>query len=170
MANTVINDTDKTVYLKVGDEEAIALEPGAMFTGDIDGVWQPERPNEVYKIGDYVDATVRPTGIDPFGPDVILEAGGYFGWQDQNFIDTKPGWKPFVTAAKSKHAKKQSPSGSGNGKLIEKPTLEDRMMITPDQVEFIITTLLEIKSQTVANTLLIETMQEKLGIKICDKN
>jgi hypothetical protein len=170
MANTVINDTNKTVYLKVGDEDAFPLEPGSMFTGDIDGVWQPERPNEVYKIGDFVDATVRPTGIDPFGPDVILEAGGYFGWQDQNFIDTAPGWKPFVSEAKTHHAKKQAPSGSSNGKLIEKPTPEDRMMITPDQVDFIITTLLEIKGQNAANTFLIETLQDKLGVKKCRKD
>jgi hypothetical protein len=85
-------------------------------------------------------------------------------------LSLPPGWRPFVSDAKTQHAKKQMPSGSGNGKLIEKPNPEDRMMITPDQVEFIITALLEIKGQTVANTLLIEAMHEKLGIKICDKN
>jgi hypothetical protein len=166
MANTVINDTDKTVYLKVGDD-SFPLEPGRMFTGDIDGVWQPERPNEVYKLGDYADATVRPTGIDPFGPDVIHHDLAGNGWQNPDFVDKHPDWKPFVSQSKAHHAKKQNPTGSGNGKLIEKPLPEDRMKITSDQIDFIITTLLEIKGQTVANTILIESLREKTSGKKC---
>lgn len=169
MANTVINDTDKTVYLKLGEDEAFPLEPGAMYTGNIDGIWQPSRPDEVYKLGDFGDAKVKPTGVDPFGPDAILEMTPFFGWKGQDFINREGGWKPFVTSAKAKHAKKQQPSGSGNGKLIEKPNPDDRIMITPDQVDFIISTLLEIKGQTAANTILIETLQEKLGVEKCRK-
>ncbi|RYZ91435.1 MAG: hypothetical protein EOP04_00270 [Proteobacteria bacterium] len=99
----VTNESDYPVYLKpesAPNGSTIELSPGNSSNVLIDGIWDPRRPDEVYKIPGTTDINelgITDSGIEilnsVFGYNTFSEAGG--GWQGSEFLQEHGDWGSF---------------------------------------------------------------------------